>query len=64
MMLFIKIFHSVIYMMEKKTGKTMLFLDAKTTGVGSAACGAPLAARYEVRDEEIEMSFDLVLCKR
>ena len=49
------------YMMEKNTGKTMLFLDAKTTGVGSAACGAPLAERYEVRDDEIKMSFDIVL---
>ena len=49
--------------MDCHTGKTMFFLDYKTTGVGSAACGAPLPERYEVKDEAIGMDFDIVFKK-
>lgn len=46
--------------MDKNTGKTVLNVDAKMTGVGSAACGAPLNKKYEVNDEKLELNFDIV----
>lgn len=46
--------------MEKNTGKTVLNVDCKTTGVGSAACGAPLKKEYEVNDAQLELEFDIV----
>lgn len=48
--------------MDPNTGKTVLNVDYKTTGVGSAACGAALEEKYTVNDERIEFGFDIIPC--
>lgn len=47
--------------MQGESDKTVLFIDYKTTGVGSAACGSNIPIEFEVRDEVIDFVFDIVL---
>lgn len=46
--------------MNGETGKTVLHIDYKTTGVGSAACGAPLKKEFTVDDQSIDFSFRII----
>jgi len=45
--------------MNLNTGKTIVHIDYKNTGVGSAACGAPLEKEYEVNEKEIYFNFSI-----
>ncbi len=46
--------------MDTNTGKTVLHIDRKVTGVGSAACGAPLQDIYRVTESAVELDFSIV----
>lgn len=46
--------------MDPNTGKTVLNVDAKMTGVGSAACGAPLKKEYEANDASFQLDFYII----
>lgn len=49
--------------MLNDTGKTVLSVDYRMAGVGSAACGPVLDPKYRVKDKEIQLKFDIRFLK-
>ena len=45
--------------MPVKTGKTVLSVDYRMAGVGSAACGPALDPKFRVSDQQVKLAFDI-----